>query len=168
MSVESWVVFRFLSFFPLRWCFSLWLWSSDSSHKCGDFCSLCIVINSTIFAISVSLLLIWAPLVTAMTTNLMWCAYLLFSRCHLSFPLHLAPSNACKLSGHSPRTADRDWTSFSSLYRRDNLYCSNAFVSRLLCYNLYLGPLRSGADLGFSRIGCHCGNRVGIRIYRSL
>lgn len=88
--------------------------------------------------------------------------YFLFSGSHLSFPLHLASGNACKLPRHSPRTADRDRMPLGALYGGHDLDSCDAFVSRLLCYNLYLGPFGCGVDLGLSRISGCCGNLVGI------
>lgn len=88
--------------------------------------------------------------------------YFLFSGSHLSFPLHLASRNARKFSCHSSWPADGNWVSLSSLYRRNDLQSSDAFISSPLCHNLYFRPLRIGADLRFSGICCCCSNWVGM------
>lgn len=103
--------------------------------------------------------LFWTP-VSCMSTAKF--TYFLFSGSHLSFSLHLASRNARKFSCHSSWTTDGDWMPLSSLYRRNDFQSSDAFISSPLRYNLYLGPLWSGADLRFSRIHCCCSNWVGM------
>lgn len=78
--------------------------------------------------------------------------YFFLSRSHLSFPLHLASGNTCKLPGHRSGPVDWNRMPLGSLHGRDDLDRCDALVSRLLCNNLDFGPFGGGLRRGISRI----------------